>query len=282
MNPFVAKSGVNSHRGGNRKPRQGQEQRQQQVQPNDTEHQQPNDNGVESISGMLRELKMPSYVWSPWPWNCEKFMVRKRYNNVVVEGNIGSGKSTFIRRLDRGDGDYALEPVEYWMNYHGRNMLKLIGNNSNMRFKFQVLVMMSLFQRNKGGKRFTERSVDTVHRVFALARWYDFIEVDLLKDLAACLKNESDGKPDLIIYIRTKPGECKRRVMQRNRAGEEHVGREYLNHLDKLHDDWLLHSAIDTPVIILENNSGIDVGEINNMRRALDGEISLYEAYYQG
>lgn len=43
---------------------------------------------------------------------------------IAVEGNIGSGKSTFIEYCNRQPGIVAFsEPVEQWQNVNGTNLL---------------------------------------------------------------------------------------------------------------------------------------------------------------
>jgi septin family protein len=42
---------------------------------------------------------------------------------VFVEGNIGSGKTTFLNHFARADVDLLSEPVEMWRNVEGHNLL---------------------------------------------------------------------------------------------------------------------------------------------------------------
>ena len=50
----------------------------------------------------------------------------KRPFTVVVEGNIGSGKSTFLQHFERWSSQVELlpEPVESWRNLNGHNLLQ--------------------------------------------------------------------------------------------------------------------------------------------------------------
>ena len=51
---------------------------------------------------------------------------KKRPFTVVVEGNIGSGKSTFLQHFERWSSQVELlpEPVESWRNLKGHNLLQ--------------------------------------------------------------------------------------------------------------------------------------------------------------
>lgn len=52
----------------------------------------------------------------------------RRFLKVAVEGNIGSGKSTFLSYCQPiGGFDVMYEPVEQWRNVRGENLLVSIG-----------------------------------------------------------------------------------------------------------------------------------------------------------
>jgi deoxynucleoside kinase len=47
---------------------------------------------------------------------------RRRPFTVFVEGNIGSGKTTFINYFANADVHILSEPVEMWRNVEGHNL----------------------------------------------------------------------------------------------------------------------------------------------------------------
>lgn len=47
----------------------------------------------------------------------------KRPFTIFVEGNIGSGKTTFLNHFSKYDSLILSEPVELWRNVRGHNML---------------------------------------------------------------------------------------------------------------------------------------------------------------
>jgi hypothetical protein len=61
---------------------------------------------------------------------------------VFVEGNIGSGKTTFLNHFARADVDLLSEPVEMWRNVGGHNLLVSIFLLSNY---FNVYHLQILF-----------------------------------------------------------------------------------------------------------------------------------------
>jgi septin family protein len=48
---------------------------------------------------------------------------KSRPFTVFVEGNIGSGKTTFLNHFANADVQILSEPVEMWRNVEGHNLL---------------------------------------------------------------------------------------------------------------------------------------------------------------
>jgi septin family protein len=53
----------------------------------------------------------------------EMLVNRSRPFTVFVEGNIGSGKTTFMNYFANADVHMLSEPVEMWRNVEGHNLL---------------------------------------------------------------------------------------------------------------------------------------------------------------
>nr|CAD7269520.1 unnamed protein product [Timema shepardi] len=64
---------------------------------------------------------------------------------VSVEGNIGCGKSTFIKHFGQfPQVDSHLEPVELWRDVQGQNLLELLYKDiARWNFVFQNFVQLS-------------------------------------------------------------------------------------------------------------------------------------------
>ena len=70
----------------------------------------------------------------------------KRPFTVVVEGNIGSGKTTFVEHFNRKEiVEVVTEPVEDWRNVRGHNLLQLMYENpSRWSHIFQSYVQLTM------------------------------------------------------------------------------------------------------------------------------------------
>ena len=112
---------------------------------------------------------------------------------INVESNLGSGKSTLIRKLGRIEGFTAIEePVESWKNLKGKNMLKAIYNEEQgARGLFQLHVLQTMveaqLQQTQGKVRIMERSFESAWRIFTKhqqnQKLLEDFEVEIIKGL---------------------------------------------------------------------------------------------------
>ena len=97
-----------------------------------------------------------------------------------IEGNIGSGKSTLVRRLQKMNSNivFMLEPVDEWgdiKDRKGENILtKFYRNQKKYSFSFQMMAYISrlsklkkIIRKNPYSIIITERSMLTDKNVFA-------------------------------------------------------------------------------------------------------------------
>ena len=186
----------------------------------------------------------------------------------AVEGNIGAGKSTLVRRLqEKYPGRNILlaeEPVGSWdgvQNEKGENILTLFyRDQKRYAFSFQILACFTRFQiliklreENPDSIIICERSLLTDYHVFA----------KMMMDAGNITKEEytiykmnydyyvSKIPMSGIIYLRTSPSVALKRCMIRNRSGET-VDLNYLTTCHEHHDQWILHSEM--PTIILDGD----------------------------
>lgn len=62
---------------------------------------------------------------------------------IFVEGNIGSGKTTFLNRFSKYDALILSEPVEKWRNVRGHNLLvSRIYFYNCVKIQFLITVMV--------------------------------------------------------------------------------------------------------------------------------------------
>lgn len=206
---------------------------------------------------------------------------------ISFEGNIGSGKSTKVKDIEkyyneqgRTDIIFIQEPVDSWNSVVDENGVTILSNyykdQKRFAFRLQMLAYISrlslLRDAVKKGYRYiiSERCVGTDKNVFSkmlydkgcieedeftiYKKWYDeFI---------------SDVPIGAIVYIKASPETCLERVNIRAREGEN-IPLDYLKECNKYHDEWIDGENIPKLVINadidLKNNPEANLGVLQQI-----------------
>ena len=181
-----------------------------------------------------------------------------RFHNIVIEGPIGSGKTTLARELaDKFSGNLLLENAE-------ANPFLPRFYQDAPRYALPTQLFF-LFQRANQIRELTQRDL------FGKATIADFF---LEKDPLFAQMNLDDEEfalyrqiyqhlqvrisaPDLVIYLQTPVDALAERVNQRNIAYEQEIPREYLQRLADAYSDFF-HQYDAAPVLIV-NNENLDI-----------------------
>lgn len=195
----------------------------------------------------------------------------KESKAIIVEGNIGAGKSTFLRLInDLLDVQVVYEPHEQWQNVGGENLLDSFYKDTNRwAYTFQSYAFITrIIAQEQADKTATtplqilERSVYSDRYCFAKNAFemgtMTSLEWKLYKDWWAWFVTHYTKKPSGFIYLQTPPEVCYRRLLKRARSEESAVPLHYLSMLHDKHENWLIHKqGIDNyiaqvPVLILD------------------------------
>ncbi|MGB9299138.1 MAG: deoxynucleoside kinase [Anaerolineae bacterium] len=172
---------------------------------------------------------------------------------ILLEGNIGAGKSTLGRTLKAsGLFDFIEEPVEAWQEGFAANLLDAFYSDmKRWAFTFQITAFITraktwkeVLARTNHSRVVLERSIFTDRYVFAtnshrLGGMTD-AEWQVYCGLWEFLVSNYCVEPDCILYYRTPAEVCVERMKSRGRSEEAGVSLEYLQQLESLHDQWLL------------------------------------------
>ena len=189
-----------------------------------------------------------------------------------VEGNIGSGKSTLVKMLKEHleiikntTVIYLPEPVSVWESIKakdGKNAIeKYYENPEKYAFSFLMMAYISrihqlreTLKKNDNVIIISERSVFTDKEIFAKMLHDDGKIGDIEFNIYCKWFYEfvKDIPVGGLIYVKTKPEICEKRVIIRNRKGET-IPLSYLQNCHKYHEDWL--NTEDLPVLTLNGNN---------------------------
>ena len=199
----------------------------------------------------------------------------------IVEGNIGSGKSTFLYQYEKNKNvELIYEPVKKWLSIKdsdGKNLLQYFYEDMNRySFMFQSMVFKTRLEAinppQQKPLRISERSIWTDKYIFGKmctdTNKMNSIESECYKYSYNWLEKKFNKKPTGIIYIKCSPNKCLERINSRGRPEENNISLDYLTQLHNYHEDWL-NKSTDIPVIIVDNENDNDweslLNNVNNI-----------------
>lgn len=185
------------------------------------------------------------------------------FKTILIEGNIGSGKSTFLNYLQKQiNSDVFPEPIPRWTDFNGHNLLQQVYDNpTEWIAPFQLYAALTLYTNHlkETTKPFKimERSIYSSRDIFLTAarinniihpihheiiiKWLDFIEGNIKINV------------DLIIYLKCEPKESFNRIKERNRPEEKNIQLSYIELLNELYEQWI-HENKQIEVITIDSN----------------------------
>lgn len=205
---------------------------------------------------------------------------------VLIEGNIGSGKTTYLKYFEKfNDVCLLTEPVEKWRNVNGVNLLELMYKDpKKWAMPFQSYVTLTMLQSHTAPTdkklKIMERSIFSARYCFVenmrrngsledgmyntLTEWYKFIDESI------------HIQADLIIYLRTSPEVAHERIRQRARSEESCVPLKYLQELHELHEDWLIYHRRPQACKVIVLDADLNLENISSEYQR--SESSIFDA----
>ena len=207
----------------------------------------------------------------------------------IVEGNIGAGKSTFLKLIKKHlpHIGVTLEPLDNWQQkLTGQSLLaNFYQEPKRWAYTLETLTMMSrvkdhLHEQTKPDPRTViERSIYSGHYCFArnsfetgfltetewliYCQWFNFLVPNRCKT------------PHGIIYLHVEPETAYERVRKRNRYAEKKMTLKYLKQIHQRHEDFLLHKKNilpelkTVPVLVLNCNAEFET-DLKQLKEHLD------------
>lgn len=213
---------------------------------------------------------------------------------LVVEGNIGAGKSTFLTILQKNLAvDAVFEPTDKWNVGQEGNLLDLFyKDTSRWAYTFQSYAFITRIQSilenqakcSSHPVQVLERSVYCDRFCFAKNCFEDGnmseLEWEIYKEWFSWLVENYVQKPSGFIYLKTSPEVCLSRLKQRDRSEESSIPLAYLQSLHNRHEDWLVKKSEnlaylqDVPVLIL--NCDRDFEHDKTVQKELVQAVDLF------
>ena len=207
-------------------------------------------------------------------------------NCFIVDGNIGAGKSTFLRIVgEHIQIQIVPEPHEKWQNIGGDDNLlqKFYTDAPRWAYTFQsyafvtrVMEQQAAALKNPYNAQLLERSVFSDRYCFAKNAYelgyMNALEWKLYQEWFTWLVDTYVVKPTGFIYMQTSPEVCYQRLVKRNREEESGVPMQYLQQLHDKHQQWLIdkndvaHYIKDVPVLVLNCDTDFEQDQAEQER----------------
>ncbi len=199
----------------------------------------------------------------------------------IVEGNIGAGKSTFLKLLELHIPtiSIALEPMHNWQQQvYGQSLLaNFYQDPKRWAYTLETLAMICRVrehiqeQEQPISYKIIERSIYSGHYCFA----HNSYESGFLTDLEWAiytnwfnlLVGEKCLPPQGFIYLKVDPAVAYERIKKRNRYAEKKISLHYLKQLEKRHNQFLIEQEgilpelKKVPLLILDCNKEFETDE---------------------
>jgi len=195
----------------------------------------------------------------------------KESKAIIVEGNIGAGKSTFLRLINELiDVQVVYEPHQKWQDVGGENLLDAFYKDTDRwAYTFQSYAFITRIMAQENADKTTSSSLQILERSVYSDRYcfaknafemgtMSSLEWQLYQDWWGWFITHYTKKPSGFIYLQTPPEVCYKRLLKRARSEESAVPLSYLTMLHEKHENWLIHKQnVDdyiknVPVLVLD------------------------------
>lgn len=222
---------------------------------------------------------------------------------IFIEGNIGAGKTTFLKKIEESRYfnnkyqdkkiAYVYEPVNEWQEYKDNNGKDILTyfyeDQEKYGFSFQWYVFMTRIKAiNKALEDgadilFVERSIFTDKYVFMKTLHkkgkISDIEYKIYNDLFEWFYNKFLTTKYSFVYLRLSTEECYNRILKRARDAESIIEYDYLDLINKNHDEWLCNYNMKQSkqcLSLSSNYSPDNNNQVNQYLELIDNHTNIH------
>ena len=218
---------------------------------------------------------------------------------IFIEGNIGAGKTTLLSEIERSEYfkelfpnktiKYVYEPVKEWLEYKDTDGIDILTHfyrdQGKFAFSFQWYVFMTRIKAiqvaiDTGADLvFVERSIFTDKNVFMKSLYQKEkiteIEMKMYNDWFDWIANHFLRCHYAFIYLSLPTELAYERIKKRARNAESIIEYDYLDLLNKNHDEWLLgNNKLSDRVLTIPATFNYEViNEIGDVLKLIKGFI---------
>lgn len=169
---------------------------------------------------------------------------------VVIDGNIGSGKTTQLNLLEKKGFLVFREPIHKWP------LQEFYENPKEGIFPLHMAILRTLRPQGPG---VYERSLSSSRWVFW--EWARARNSAPHHETYEYFYEKNVWWPDLYIFLAKSPEQCHRDIQKRGQTGDEYVSLEYLKELDELYQKLVMKYPCRVHVVRAADRSPGEIHE---------------------
>ena len=191
---------------------------------------------------------------------------------IVIDGNIGSGKTTQLGLLEKKGWKVRREPIDKWP------LEEFYNDPKRWAFYFHMVILQTLRPIESKEPIIYERSLLS-------SRWV-FWPVLLKKDIVTAKEDATYDKfynqyawyPDIYIFLSKKLDLAWDHIQKRRQAGDDGVTLEYLHELDEEYKKLIM--KVPCKVYVVDANRGVEEIHTEICRILAENELFVGDALW--
>ena len=194
-----------------------------------------------------------------------------RYNFLVIEGNIGSGKTNLAKKIAEDfNGKLILEAFA-----DNPFLPKFYKESERNALPLELFFMAERFQQLNDKKNTSDLFSKLIVADYSFFKSKLFAQNNLKEDELNLFNKLYDimfynvKKPELLIYIHSDVGRLQKNIKKRGRKFELEIKDEYLKSIENKYLDYLKKQR-DFPVLIIDVSSIDFVNNKSSYKKILD------------
>lgn len=186
---------------------------------------------------------------------------------IVIDGNIGAGKTTQLGLLEKKGYNVKKEPIDKWP------LKEFYEDPSRWAFLFHMRIIQTRRPSKNEGTVIYERSLQSSFHVFWKLMKNKGLVTTMEDQIYSYFYEKECWFPDLYIYLSKDPEKAFEHVRDRHQAGDDGVTLEYLKELDDEYKKLLL--SIPCKVHVLNANRSVEEIQKDILRIIKENEVFL-------
>jgi len=194
-------------------------------------------------------------------------------SRIVIDGNIGSGKTTQLDLLEKKGWKVQKEPIDAWP------LKEFYEDPSRWAFYFHMVLLQTVRPLRAREPIVYERCLLSSRYVFWPVLVNDKMVTQMEDQTYSKFYNKYEWFPDLYIFLSKTPEKCYEHIHTRTQAGDSGITLDYLKKLDKEYKKLLRN--VPCKVIVINAERSVEEIHKEICRHIEENELLVSDSHGQ-